>query len=399
MTTRTRRESDDPATVEAFIERMRTAHPVESNLDFRLAGKMRRRAGHGADVRPASVETTHRQLQRFLSERIAEPFTVSAPVRLSGGGANESYGFTLSRGERTDELVLRVKAPAGICVTEVEREFTMLQATHGVIPVPEPYWMTTDPSVFGQPALICGRVPGVPSPTKDIPKATGLGTAYGSRLRAQLAPQFIRYLARLHAHDWSQDDLAGFDIPRPDTTDSVDWRLALWNRSWDEDALEAHPTVLLARHWLVKHRPIVDRVSLLHGDYRNGNFIFDEDTGRITAVLDWELAHLGDRHSDLAYAMLPGWGHYDEAGRYLNSGLVDTKTLINEYERISGLSVDQERLDYYIVLNLYWAVVALIGTGPRNADAQLTQLDVMYNVIAGLGGFFIGELNRLLAKD
>jgi aminoglycoside phosphotransferase (APT) family kinase protein len=259
--------------------------------------------------------------------------------------------------------------------------------------------VTTDRGDFGEPALICGLVSGVPAPTKDVPKATGLGTAYGPRLRERLAPQFVSYLAQLHAYDWSVCDLSGFEIPRPRTTDAVDWRLDLWDRVWDEDAIEPHPTMVLARQWLREHRPEVDRVSLLHGDYRNGNFLFDEDTGEITAILDWELGYLGDRHSDLSYAMLPGWGHLDDTGAYLNSGLVDTDVFIAEYERVSGLTVDRDRLDYYLVLNMYWAVVALIGTGVRNAEARMTQLDVMYNFISGLGGFFIGELNRILAKD
>lgn len=373
-------------------------YPVERTLDRRLTEKMRRRfsgKGDGPEIR----SEVHHRLKSFLSGRLEEPFVVRHLNRLAGGGANDSYRFTLVRENRADDLVLRIKAPAGICVTEVEREFQILRATHGVIPVPEPYWMTTDPEHFGEPALICGKVSGVPSPAEGVPYATGLGTAYGARLREKLGPQFVDHLARLHAYDWGQDDLTAFDIPRPNTLDAVDWRLGLWKRSWEEDALEPHPTVLLTEQWLHEKRPCVDHVSLLHGDYRNGNFLFEEETGEITAILDWELGYLGDRHSDLAYAMLPGWGHLDESGHYLNSGLVRTDTFVAEYERISGLPVDPERLDYYRVLNLYWAVVALIGTGPCNADARTTQRDVMYNFISGLGGFFIGELNRILAKD
>lgn len=376
----------------------REYYPVERNLARRFDHKLRLRSIGGPGKAQSSGQLQER-LERFLSERVDGPFEVQDFGRLSGGGANESYSFRLVRAGRSEDLALRVKAPSGICITDVEREFQLLRAMHGVIPVPAPYWVTTDPDDFGEPALISGKVAGVPSPTKDVPYATGLGTAYGPALRPLLAPQFVEHLARLHAHDWSGDDLSGFDQPRPNTTDAIDWRLAMWNRAWDEDALEPHPTVLLARQWLAEKRPSVDHVSLLHGDYRNGNFLFDEATGEITAILDWELGYLGDRHSDLAYAMLPGWGHSDNDGHYLNSGLVHTDTFIAEYERISGLSVDRARLKYYLVLNLYWAVVSLIGTGPRNADARMTELDVMYNFISGLGGYFIGELNRILAKD
>ncbi len=388
----------DEAT-EARIAELRALHPVERNLDQRLSDKLRRRMRGESGSGGLSLTDTHTRLEKFLANRIDGAFTVRDVARLAGGGSNEAYSFVLDLDNGTERMVLRVKAPGAICETEVQREFQLLQAVHRVVPAPEPHWATTDRGPFGEPAFICGFVPGVAAPTRDIPRATGLGTAYGTRLREMLAPQFVSHLARLHAHDWSEDDLSGFGIPRPQTTDAIDWRLGLWDRVWDEDSLEPHPTVLLTQQWLHERRPAVDHVSLLHGDYRNGNFLFEEETGRITGILDWELGYLGDRHSDLSYAMLPGWGHPNEAGTYLNSGLIDTETFIAEYERISGLHVDRERLEYYLVLNLYWAVVALIGTGVRNAEARMTQLDVMYNFISGLGGYFIGELNRVLAKD
>jgi aminoglycoside phosphotransferase (APT) family kinase protein len=178
----------------------------------------------------------------------------------------------------------------------------------------------------------------------------------------------------------------------------VEWRLGLLDRTWEEDAFEAHPAVTLARQWLWDNRPAVDRVSLLHGDYRNGNFMFDEDTGLFTAVLDWEMAHLGDRHYDLAYSMLRGYGIVADDGRYLCSGLIEVEDYIARYERDSGLAVDRSRLHYYTVLNLYWAVVACSASAPRIAHEQMTHLDVMMNFVAGLGFHFLGELTRILAE-
>lgn len=140
-------------------------------------------------------------------------------------------------------------------------------------------------------------------------------------------------------------------------------------------------------------------MSLLHGDFRNGNFLYDDTSGRITGILDWELCSLGDRHCDLGYTMLSAWGHVGEDGRFLNSGMMDTESFISEYERISGLSVDRLRLRYYVVFNLYWSAVALLATGIRNAEARLTHLDVMYNLIAGKGGFDIGEMNRMVVGN
>jgi len=96
--------------------------------------------------------------------------------------------------------------------------------------------------------------------------------------------------------------------------------------------------------------------------------------------------------------MLTAWGHMNAEGKFLNAGLMDTESFIEHYENVSGLKVDPVRLHYYLVFNIYWSAVALIATAIRNAEAGLTQLDVMYNVIAGKGGFDIGELNRLIVE-
>lgn len=375
---------------------------VEARLDALLKDKMERRAAKEERPTPTLAEI-EAGLNTFLASRVEGDFTVSEVGQLSGGAANAQYVFRLAwtrDGEQRDEkMVLRRKAPAAIVQSDIEREGQIQQVAHGIIPAPEVFWATGDRSDFGEPALIAGFVPGVPAPTKDVPKATGLGTAYGPRLRELIAPAFIQSLARLHAYDWSGDDLSLYEKPEAGTTEAIEKRLAWWDRVWEEDRLEVHPTVLLTQQWLWDRKPVCDHVSLVHGDYRNGNFLFDEESGELTAILDWELGYLGDRHQDLAYAMLPGWGHPDENGAYLCAGLREKEAFIAEYEQASGLSVDRERLDYYTVLNFYWAVVALYGTGPRVAVERQTSLEVMMNFLAGLGGFFISELNRILKED
>ncbi|MHB8690993.1 MAG: phosphotransferase family protein [Solirubrobacteraceae bacterium] len=182
---------------------------------------------------------------------------------------------------------------------------------------------------------------GVASPAGAPKTSSGLGCTYGPRLRPRLAEQFVRHLAELHRFAWSSYELAAFDRPQAGTTEAVDWRLAACDQAWADDAFEPHPTMILTREWLWAHRPVVDHVSPVHGDYRNGNFLFDEERAQITAILDWELTYLGDRHHDLAYAMTPGWGERDaETGEFYCSALVTREQLIEDYERISGLPVD-----------------------------------------------------------
>ena len=373
---------------------------VERTVDEVLAAKMARRGVvHHEVVDPAELGT---RLEAFLASKLSGAFTVRDLARLAGGASKEQFSFTLDwddgGGARTDRMVLRKNPPASVVETHRLREFQLLAALAGVVPVPPVHWITTDPEPFGEPALICGFVPGVTAPTKSTGrKASGLGTAYGD-LAPRLGAQFVEHLGRLHAFDWRAADLSAFDVPEAGTTQALDWRLAHWDRVWAEDAAEPHPAVTLARQWLWDRRPAVDRVSVVHGDYRNGNFLFDEDRAEITAILDWELGYLGDRHHDLAYLMLVGWGHDDGRGRYLCSGLLDAESIVARYEQASGLAVDPARLEYYTVLNMYWATVACSGTAPRIADDGMTHLDVMMPFVSGLGAFFIGELTKVLTE-
>ena len=378
------------------------AHPLEPAVAEILDRKMARRGVVVHD--PPVLGVVHDRLSRFLGTRIDGGFTVENLDRLAGGASKEQFVFDLDRSRdgarRHDRMVLRMDPPASMVETSRAREFEVLRALAGALPVPEVFWVTEDPADLGAPAMICGWVDGVAGPAEGAKTASGLGTTYGPRLRPVLAEQFVRYLARLHRFDWRGHDLSSFVRPRPGTTDALDWRLAATDRAWDEDRFEPHPTVMLTREWLWRNRPPVDHVSLVHGDYRNGNFLFDESDGRITALLDWELTYLGDRHHDLAYAMMEGWGQRDEAtGEFYCSALVTRDAFVDDYQRISGLPVDPARLDYYLVLNMYWAVVALVATGPRNAAERMTHLDVMQNFLSGLGAYNIDLLNAVVGTE
>jgi aminoglycoside phosphotransferase (APT) family kinase protein len=370
---------------------------IEPSLSAVLDRKMALRGN--VFYEPTPIETVSEQLDGFLQAQLAGPFSFSGLSKLTGGASMEQYVFTLERpGEATTRMILRMSPLCSVIETSRVREFEMIAAVQGTVPAPQAFFVAADDAAFGRPACITSFDPGVTAPTNSSGKASGLGTAYGTS-REALAPQFVRHLAALHTMDWTSKHLPSLVVPRAGTTDAVDWRLELWDRVFEQDSYEAHPTVALTSSWLWEHRPVVDTVSLVHGDYRNGNFLFLEETGEMTAILDWEAGHLGDRHMDLAYAMLPGYGTVGDDGTYYCAGLIDQATFITEYERLSGLTVDPVRLRYYTVLNMYWAVVACCSTGPRLAAERMTHLDAMMNLVPGLGIFFIGELNAILRED
>ena len=327
----------------------------------------------------------------MLTDAIGTDFTVSGQRWFTGGASKMQLGFVLdwrgpSAGERRrDAMILRMDPSEPLNATSKSREFDIVKAVAGVVPVPTPFWVDADGDWFPGPSVIYGIVPGVTKPaTSQSGRVVGLGTNFGPQLRPVLAQQFVDNLAAIHACDVDGIGLGGMTAPTVETNENALWRLNYERRVWEEDRGEECPVLDLAAAWLERNAPTLDRVSVVHGDYRSGNFLFDESSGRITGWLDWELSHLGDRHSDLAWCIQPLFGHQDESGRsFLASGLLPTDELLARYEDASGLSVDPVRLDWYRVLICYSMMVKTVASTYRIARLGRSHQDVLLARLEG----------------
>jgi aminoglycoside phosphotransferase (APT) family kinase protein len=193
--------------------------------------------------------------------------------------------------------------------------------------------------------------------------------------------------------------LPSFDVPKVGTTESALWELNRARRLWEEDRGEDLPVMEVAAEWLERNVPKLDGVSVVHGDYRSGNFLFDEDSEQITCWLDFERAHLGDRHRDLAWTTQAIFGHYAEAGStYLVCGLIPIKSFYDEYERASGLPVDQQRLAFYRVLDTYSMIVSTLASAYRVVRLGKTHQDIMLARVRGMVPILADELCGLLVE-
>jgi aminoglycoside phosphotransferase (APT) family kinase protein len=355
-----------------------------------------RRSGRAQTTTEFSESAIAERLQRFLQDEHEIRGRIEDVTRLAGGGSNALYAFTLCRAEKRERLVLRLRLAGSGMLNPVAREFQMMRAGGSIMSVPRPCWQTEDASYFGAPALITEFSRGVQS-VERLTLASGMGTTYRADQRETLGRQFVDFAADLHAADPAGYDLGAFNRPRPGTTDAIDWRLAFWDEVWTQDRVEEHPTMCLTREWLWEHRPIADKVSLLHGDFRNGNFLFDPETGRITAVLDWELAWLGDRHADLAYMMFRSFGQLVD-DQFLVAGLVPREEFLARYQQRAGLEIDPNRLRYYAIYNMYWTNVWILGTGLYGARHGRGQLGVMCQVMTGQAIASLTALNALVGE-
>lgn len=377
-----------------WIAAIRARFPVERALDAVLTRKLTERA------RPGEQQMDFSRLEGRLLACLQQA-TGSTEVRianlqrLTGGASKEQFTFDLWRPETgTRKLILRMDPLESVVETHRLREAQILRAMRGVVPVPEVLWAEDDPDILGRPFLVAGFLEGIVQPG-DGGKMTGLGMFFPPPLRAALKDQFVAHLAAIHRLDWRRCDLASYDAPTPTTDEANRWSLGLWERVWHEDSVQAHPVIEYAAAWLKNNLPRVDQPVVVHGDYRSGNFMFTPE-GRINAVLDWELCHLGDYHEDLAYVGCQMLGCPDEQGQLLACGLLPFEELLEKYQALSGHLVEHDRLRWYEVFT-YYKTAAIAATGLRVAHGRRTHLDAMMNLIGGLGSMASAQLVRLLA--
>lgn len=389
------------------ITELRRRFPTERETDTLLLRKLAGRAQPGYR-RPSLAEIT-RCLNAFLAEQLEGAFEVSDPRWFTGGVSKIQVGFTLTwdapgRGRSEDRMVVRMDPAESLNTTSRVREFELLRAFAGVIPVPATYWVDSEARHFPEPALVYAFASGVSKPSgATTGQVTGLGTVFGPHLRGLLAPQFMEHLARIHTFDHTTAQLTSLDVPRPGSTDAALWQLNRARRVWEEDRGEDYPLMEVAANWLERNLPVPDRLSIVHGDYRSGNFLFDEATGHIHAWLDWERGHLGDRHRDLAWTTQLTFGHYDSDGgggsRYYVCGLVPLDEFYDTYTALSGLSVDPVRLRFYQILNCYQIAVALLGTAFRVVRLGKSHQGLLLARLKGEVAPITDDLQRLLTES
>ena len=384
-----------------WIAALREKFPCENEIDRVLTRKLKRRAG--PPYSPVSLETLLKCTEALLHNKLDDDFTITEARWLSGGASKLQMGFSLTWnrpgiGQTTTPMVLRMEPSESISETSRLSEFEITKALQGTIPVPPAFWIDAEATFFPNPAIIYGFVNGVTRPTVSTPGITGLGTYIPPELRPILGGQVIEHLAKLHAFDWSCADLPSYDRPEPGPQSSL-LQLNHWERVWEEDSNEDVPLMRLTMAWMRKNIPITDHISLIHGDYRTGNFLFTEDDNKISAWLDWEYGHLGDRHEDLAWMTTKAFGRMAEDGKtFLAGGFLPLDEFFAAYEKISGLPVNKKTLKFYDLFGAYKCITIVLATGTRATRNGKTHQDVLVSWLSGIGYTLLEDLRTKLAE-
>ncbi|HSL74554.1 MAG TPA: phosphotransferase family protein [Ilumatobacteraceae bacterium] len=162
--------------------------------------------------------------------------------------------------------------------------------------------------------------------------------------RARLVGDLGRALARIHAIDLEA-------VPGLQRTDQIEYYTSVL-----DDLGQPHPVLELVRNWLIDTRPTSEQTSLVHGDFRLGNLIVGPDGLR--AVIDWELAHVGDPMEDLGWLCVKAWRFGAEPPV---AGLGDYDELFAAYESAGGAPVDPVVVHWWEVLGTWkWAIMCIV---------------------------------------
>ena len=386
---------------EDWIAQMRARYPTEPSVDEALTRRLRKRNLDISYSSPA-LEHVEQRLTEFLAAQVDQPVTIRNLQRLTGGASKEQFVFDLDwtrDGEPRvgDRMVLRCEPAASIVETSRRREFELMQFGGGLMPVPPVYWLDEDGSMMGMPSLISGFVRGTQKPARVSSNVSGMGIHFPADYRAALGPQYVRYMVALHRAEIPAGALPSFARPAAGTTEAADLIVNWWARIWAEDLYEEAAIATITEHWLRRNAPVLDHVSVVHGDFRTGNFLFDEDSRSITAVLDWELGYVGDRHGDL------GWVITDlyvtrEDGRPYHCGLfAGTDDLIEQYEAAGGLPINRKTLIWHKIFCTWKQFVLSLGCALRAGDGR-THHDVLLTWLSG-GGYVLSESLRRLLEE
>jgi aminoglycoside phosphotransferase (APT) family kinase protein len=267
-------------------------------------------------------------LTAYVREETDDPRIVVTDVQASlGGFSKQTLLLTLTNAEKIgNRLVIRRDQEGGPVESHVADEFAVINLMHDCgVPVPEPLWADRSPP-FGGTCLVTRMVLG-----KTVYDITGVQVGEGGRA-ACLA--LARVLAKIHRTPLKAMNLPA-QLVNATLGDHVRRMIRAYEEQWKRRRVGRSPTLQAAFEWLIAKLPEHNPASLVHGDASLRNLLMHD--GHETAILDWELWHIGDHNEDLAYCRT-------DVEKFL-----PWEEFLAEYKKHGGLPVHPAAIDYYEV--------------------------------------------------
>ena len=305
------------------------------------------------------MDETQSALTAWLQKKMpqATNLSISDLEKPGMGLSSETYLFDVSweeAGRRMSKGVVLRAAPRGRQVFpeyDLGHQFRIMQILKGTnVPVADMLWLEEDPAVFGSPFFIMEKLEGdVP---QDYPSYHGSGMYFEAtpEHRTKMWWGCLQAIVDIHKLDWKSLGFSFLGVPR-DRADAVDRQLVYWERflNWiKDDPEESHPTLEASLAWLKENRYEPERLTLCWGDARIGNTLYSRPDRDVLAVMDWEMAFIGDPVADLAWVFTLDKQHSEGYGLPRLEGTPEDEAVVRRYEELTEWKV--ENLFYNEVL-------------------------------------------------
>jgi aminoglycoside phosphotransferase (APT) family kinase protein len=277
------------------------------------------------------------------------------------GDGHSNLTFLLRRGE--DRLVLRrpPHGPLPPSAHDVVREARLIDALGKLgARVPTIHHVCADPDLIGAPFYLMSFVSGSVL-TDRLPASFD-----EERAGRWIGTEMVAALAETHAIDADAGSLADFGRPEA----FLARQLRRFCGLLEHNTTRPLPDLDRLTDWLLANVPETQRVTVVHGDYRIGNLVFTSRPRRVAAILDWELATLGDPLADLGY-LTATWGQAGDSPDVVRDlcpvtrlpGFPAREDIVRDYAEATGLAVDS--LPWYQALALWRSAIFLEGSYRR----------------------------------
>ena len=283
--------------------------------------------------------------------------------RIHGGASRETcrlkMAHLLDDRKIVNRAILRLDPENALVETDFANEFLAYTAFQGTkVPVPRPLWFEEDPRWLGSPFFIMEEITDCESERDRISQPPYL------EVREKIGESYTRILARISKTDPAEIGLIEkMEAPAPDGC----WKRELdyWEGMIHQDELEPQPIARAAIRRLRRNPPPpAQKVVVVHGDFRLGNFLYDKH-GNIHGILDWEMCHLGDPIEDMTWGMNPLWtfSEQDRVGQ-----MIARDRFISLWEEESGLKADPGAVNWWLLFNSVKGLSIWIDAARKYAD-------------------------------
>lgn len=290
-----------------------------------------------------ALDDTRDSLTELLSASGIPVSRVEITGSATLGAQRSSLFINIYAGPNITEAVAQILAPGARVVMAPEDDATLLRlARTAGAPVAQVLGASNDAPVTGTATIVVSRIPGESIPRKilrdvdehgsgdDLAADLGQGLAKIHAVAVDQLPENLGRVDNVHVHQAYCDSLV----------DSID------------EIGVPHPAARLGVHWLRRNLPSRPAATtLVHGDLRNGNILVDR--GRLSAIIDWELGHVGDPMEDLAWLCLRTWRFGNDACDV--GGFGSLGSLRSAYEAAGGTWRDDAFRWWTVARTIWWA--------------------------------------------